>query len=115
LFPPEIDLGSTAQFGKSDLQAIFRQGDGRKTQEYLLYFKFFALSSGGKGPQSAADDIVRCCLCRPVFQDGYVSGWAGRIGSYPEVPNFSVSKLSGRFCLRLANEPILGPKIKKSC
>jgi hypothetical protein len=43
-------------------EAILRLEQGVKTQEYFVYFKFSQRSDGAKLPQSAADDIVRCCL-----------------------------------------------------
>jgi hypothetical protein len=48
----EQKTGNPTQFGTLDLRAIFRQSNVRETQEYFVYFKFIALSSGGKGPQS---------------------------------------------------------------
>jgi hypothetical protein len=40
-------------------EAILRQSEARKTQEYFVYFKFFKLSYGVKLPQSAESDIAR--------------------------------------------------------
>jgi len=45
--------GNDASIRESDLRSFFRYGEGEKTQEYFVYFKFLRQRRGEKRAQSA--------------------------------------------------------------